>query len=173
MDTIRKPAIRKVGVIRKNKINLDLAQKAASVLGYTLAEECFKEEEGRRELAGILSKLNISVLNPSSVERYKRQKIEEAKKNVNHRRNSGYRTTFSWLVIALEKYRKAVPLSVIETAVRIKEEVPTVEFFVEELRKKVAFTSPKVVGDPFLFVKLGAGKYYLAQWDEPGFEDEQ
>ena len=144
----------------------ETAEKISAVLGYKEVVTARKSEVEARSLAKVLADLNISVFNPRSVEAYKKRRIAEAKKNI--RKSRYYYSTFSWKTIPLEKYRKPVPLTALTKAVAIKEAMPEAKFAVQELTKNRV-----PIPDPFLVVKAGNATYYIAQWNEPTFEDEQ
>lgn len=144
----------------------EMAEKIAAVLGYKEVEVARKSQVEAASLATVLANLNISVLNPRSVDAYKKRRVEEEKKK--SKKSRYYYTTFSWKSVPLEKYRKPIPLGALKTAVTIKEAMPEAKFVVEELLK-----NRRPIPDPFLVVKAGSAKYYIEQWDEPSFEDEQ
>lgn len=58
-----------------------------------------------------------------------------------------------------------IPEFVLHTAIRIKQEMPKADLFVEAL-----VGTDRSLGDPFLCLKQGDKKYYLEVWDESRFE---
>lgn len=73
----------------------------------------------------------------------------------------------SWKVTPLKGYAEPVPEFVLLQAVKLKEVLPDVEFFVHQ------FVQNKKVLDPFLVVRHGDEEHFIAVWDEPKFEAEQ
>ncbi|MDO8435104.1 MAG: hypothetical protein Q7S89_00250 [bacterium] len=64
-----------------------------------------------------------------------------------------------WTVTALNKYRRAVPQDVLETALSVQGELPKVTVFVHAFNR-----------DPFLAVHYGKEMFFIAKWDEPSFK---
>ena len=62
-----------------------------------------------------------------------------------------------------------LPLEVLELALKVKAEVPTVEFRVHELERNFRERS-LFNGCPFLEMDAYGESYYTAVWDEPGFD---
>lgn len=143
----------------------ELAVKVKELLGYNLLDRATATAVAQQTLAGVLKELDISVFNPRSVQKYK----ERQRQKQQHQERHSW-TRWSWHQIALSRYQKAVPLAALQTALRIAERIPEARFIVEELRKTHA--RPRTV-DPFLYVAVGSVRYYIAQWDEPSFSDEQ
>lgn len=161
--------IKRVKVTKPTKRTLataeETARKAEELLGYTALSQAKTAADESHALASALIELGITVLHPSTVEKYKKDCIKDA--NEKSRRSRWY-NTFSWKQTALPKYRKAVPIEALNMAVRIAEKVPTAQFIVEELART---RTKRVVADPFLVVRAGNVRYHIAHWDEPGFED--
>src|SRR5205823_1758215 len=76
------------------------------------------------------------------------------------------KTEASWNVTPLLGYRSPVPKQVLQTAVRLKKQLPGVELTVHELVQ-----SERVL-DPFLAARLEETTYFIAVWDEPKFDAE-
>jgi len=131
--------------------------KVQSLLGYGLTK-ILKQQS----LAGVLSELGVSVFNPTSVEEYKARKRSE------QYNKAGNRFEWTWKRTALKDYQQPVPLGVLQLALRIAERLPEAKFSVDQLS-----THGKLQVDPFLVVLMGPMEYYIAQWDEPTFSDEQ
>lgn len=72
---------------------------------------------------------------------------------------------YAWHRIAISKYLKAIPEFVVNKAIQIKEALPEVKIFVEELQYDP---------DPFLVVTCEndnfTEQYYVEVWEEPLFE---
>ena len=66
-------------------------------------------------------------------------------------------------------YPRYVPVHVLNLAVQIKTALPAAQFGVDELTLTV-MDLPRPQSDPFLWVRLGGEKYYIAVWDEREYE---
>lgn len=66
---------------------------------------------------------------------------------------------FLWHCMPLKNWSKPIPIPILQTALQINERLPGAKFFIEELKE-----------DPFLIAHYGDRDYYIAVWDEPGFE---
>jgi hypothetical protein len=69
----------------------------------------------------------------------------------------------------LQPYPRYVPVHVLNLAVQLATELPEARFGVDELQRSVEDV-PRPDPDPFLWVRLGGERYYLASWDEREFE---
>ncbi len=78
------------------------------------------------------------------------------------------RRTLIWDTINLSSYHKEIPLGVIEKALALKQELNDVHFKVDYLRVRRSSVSY----DPFLVAIYKDAKYYIAVWEEPGFDAE-
>lgn len=116
--------------------SLEVAEEAHALLGYT-----------GLSVVQVFKKLGIEPLNTDDVEDYKDKKDR--------------RSAYCWHSEALEKYGKPIPEFALSRAIEIKRELPSAQFFIEELRYDP---------DPFLYIQVGNVRYYLDVWDEPKFE---
>lgn len=90
-----------------------------------------------------------------------------------------FETTRTWASVRFDQLRYAdvrakvnVPDFALETALRVKEAVPAVNFNVEylsESRHQIRLIDP----DPFLVATLGHEQYYLEVWDERDYKEER
>lgn len=147
-----------------------LAMEAESVLGYSALRTKLKAPS---QLRCVLAKLEIEVLNPEEVAKYK-QGVKD------HFRTSKKMSDPTWTVCKLSAYTGPVPEFVISKAIEVKRELPNAEFFVEHFQE-----------DPFLIVSTmsNAASYcsrhssmgqfaidkpddtmYLEVWNEKSFE---
>lgn len=79
--------------------------------------------------------------------------------------------TGQWLERGLSYYDEAVPEFALARAVAIKKELPSADFYVEQLEvTEVSVETRKHVPDPFMVMHYGTVKLYLDVWDEPKFE---
>lgn len=93
-----------------------------------------------------------------------------------------------WIVHSLERGHpwildrpSLVPREVLQLALRVKEELVKCEFYVHALSQdhgpwfKIFGVIGNVIADPdpFLEVRFGGESYYIAVWDEPGFDGKQ
>lgn len=67
------------------------------------------------------------------------------------------------------KYKRYIPIHVLNKANLIKQECRYAEFYVDELSLSIK-DAPRPMPDPFMWVKLGAEKFYIDVWDEREFE---
>lgn len=65
--------------------------------------------------------------------------------------------------------QQTVPREALEIALRVKKELPKVHLKVHLLEKSRGFLFA-FADDPFLEVRLGGESYFIAAWDEPGFD---
>ncbi len=147
-----------------------LGRRAADLLGYRgLAEDA----SGMRTigtaggpLTAALLKLDIETLDTESVIDYQLEEVSRRTKEAILESLENWATGWfgpaSWSKTALNKYDRPVPEFVLDQAVRIKEAVPEVVFYVQHLSDAKA--------DPFLVARLADEVYYIAAWDEPRFE---
>lgn len=169
-QTITLPEIarRKVGIPRVAKRTLDptLAEKAQTLLKYTMAASSQAAVVLGMKLQRVLHDLDISVLNPASVLKYRKTKAAAMTRRARERGHWG--VTWHWEAVSLAGYKKPVPASALELAVRIAEAMPEAIFQVDELQRH---SQRPAMNDPFLIVKAGSAKYYIAHWEEPTFKD--
>jgi hypothetical protein len=71
--------------------------------------------------------------------------------------------TWRWKKYPISHYKGFIPMSVLETAAKIKKELQDVEIYVEALEKEKK-------RDPFILVSYGDREYYIDVWDEPEFK---
>lgn len=148
--------------LAKELLEPEFAVKVESLLGYKLAGQTAIQQQ---TLASVLKELDISVFNSNSVESYK----ERQRRNMQALEKHSWRK-WGWHRIELKRYQRAVPLRVLQLAMRIAERLPRARFGVDEL-VRVHSKRPRLA-DPFLVVSMGSARYYIAQWDEPTFSDE-
>lgn len=167
-STLPEIARRKVGIPRVAKRTLDptLAEKAQTLLKYTMAATSQAAVVLGMKLQRVLHDLDISVLNPVSVAKYRRSKASAMTKRARDRGHWG--VTWHWEVTPLAGYKKPVPAAALELAVRIAEAMPEAIFQVDELQRH---SQRPAMNDPFLIVRAGTARYYIAHWDEPTFKD--
>jgi hypothetical protein len=78
---------------------------------------------------------------------------------------------WKWATFTLgQDYPRYIPLHILNLANQIKAVKPKCSFHVDELRVSMEEHQPIPVLDPFLWVRLGPEKYYIAVWDEKEFE---
>ena len=68
-----------------------------------------------------------------------------------------------WTDSSIESYDKPIPEDAIRTAINIRETLPQIELFVEELHAR------RRVVDPFLYVLYKGVRLYVSVWNEPKF----
>jgi hypothetical protein len=68
-----------------------------------------------------------------------------------------------------KKGQHMLPREALEIALRIKKELPEARFQVHMLEESRGFFFA-LADDPFLEVRLGGESYFVAAWDEPGFD---
>lgn len=149
---------------------LSLGQRASDLLGYRglvshITGQSMLVTAGA--LAEKLNTLGIEVLDLAAVLTYQmeesgrltRTKIEDG--NLDDW-TYGYFTQASWEKQSFEDYTKDIPEFALALAIQIKEAMPEVKFSVQFI------SAPKA--DPFLIAYHGKEIYYVAAWDEPGFE---
>jgi hypothetical protein len=138
-----------------------LATEAESLLGYSTLR---KEVKGESALRRTMAKLEIEILDPVKVKKYKQQMAD-------HMRTGNKMSMPTWKAHDLREYNLPVPEFVLSKCVEIKKELPGALFYVEQLHQ-----------DPFMIVTT-MGRYYdgdaighpsecmyLDVWDEPKFE---
>lgn len=149
---------------------LYLATRAKDVLGYSGMIADVTGELGDTVKSGKLGEalrgLEIDVLDLGKVLDYQMQEMIRAtrEKIVQdlHSWTAGYFLEAGWQHTELASYSMPVPEFVLDKAIKIKEAVPAVTFYVQHLR------DPKA--DPFLIAVLNKEIYYVEAWDEPRFE---
>jgi len=118
------------------------------------------------KLTETLLKLEMDVLDANMVIDYQMEEIGRRTKEVAVERLkdwvSGWFTVASWQHTLLSEYKRPVPEFVLDKAIRIKEVLPEVQFYIQHL------SDPKA--DPFLVAKNGDEIYFVDAWDEPRFE---
>lgn len=147
-----------------------LATRAKDVLGYSvLAEHATgRKSLGEREgkLSSALLVLDLQVLDSAKVLEYEmaeagRLTLAKAQEEFKSW-TTGYFYPAKWENTLLASYDKPIPEFVLDKALRIKDAVPEVQFYIQHL------SEPKA--DPFLVAVLGREIYYIDAWDEPRFE---
>jgi hypothetical protein len=152
------------------KERLALGTRAADLLGYRgLVRDVTGESTLVKpgELAATLNSLGIETLDIGAVLTYQmeeagrwtRQKIEEG--NLDDWTH-GYFSPATWQKQSFADYTKDIPEFAVDLAIRIKEANGDVKFSIQYL------SEPKA--DPFLIAYIDKEIYYVAAWDEPGFE---
>jgi hypothetical protein len=147
-----------------------LASRAADLLGYKALVtdiagiSSFGVFSGK--LTETLLKLEMDVLDTSVVIDYQmeeagRRTKEAILENLNQW-VAGWFSKASWEHTELSSYKRPVPEFVLDKAIRIKEALPEVKFYIQHL------SDPKA--DPFLVAVVGDEIYYVDAWDEPRFE---
>lgn len=121
-----------------------LATEAEALLGYMPLR---KELRMPGTLKRVLAKLEISILEESSVNAYKNQMAK-------HYSTSGKMVDPTWRLTALNEYSQPVPEFVLHKAIEIKRELPEALFYVEQLAI-----------DPFLIVSLTELHDYMSMWN--------
>lgn len=169
-----------------------IAYDAASLLGYHALQADGQKERDEARLFEACVACGIRPFLTSAVEAYKQtkhrkkeadakaafmrgylgdrdcfnaKKLAEAESKWLSELHSFYdgRNRFAWRQHGLKGYHRPVPVGVVEMAVRLKRQQPNVDFRVHELEENRRI-------DPFLSVTLGQAEFYIAVWDEPGFE---
>ena len=147
-----------------------LATEAKELLGYTRLETAITASripEKTTTLTQVLARLDIPILDFADVKMYQiehRQEVESRRaKDLLGSRESLWRLSYPphWGTQEIQDYKEPIPEFVLDMAVRIKKELPTIQFTVEFMEE-----SP----DPFLIAKLGNEEHYIAVWEEPKFE---
>ena len=155
-----------------------LALKAEALLGY----------RGLRERLGIvpasltrvLEDLEIEPYLEADVARYKKEKVRQLEAQLwdelraqimedLQTRGVVAEGTFVhayWHLVPLHKFKGEVPEFALARAIQIKERLPKVKFYVDELRAEKRY-------DPFLVVRCGLRRLYIDVWDEREFERSQ
>ena len=144
-----------------------LAAEAEDLLGYTVLRE---ELRTPGTLRRVLAKLEITILEEASVDKYKAQMVE-------HYRTANKMADPTWRLTALRhaEAKQRVPDFAVLKAIEIKRELPEAEFYVDQLAI-----------DPFLIVSLKPildnmrntpsrnldpeTAAYIEVWGEPEFE---
>lgn len=139
---------------RKWKLAVDLYSR----LGYRK----MAEQLAPAKLTETLYLLDIAPLSERSVLVYQEKMGEEMDKKVKEARNGkpGPPIHHAWTVSELSYHRNAVPQNILETALKVCNELPLAHFFIEEL----------VDIDPFLVVDFYGAKKYIGVWNEPTFD---
>lgn len=147
-----------------------LATRAKDLLGYSGLTNHVTGEvklgtcEGK--LTQTLLSLEIPILDTSSVINYQLEELSRINREVATRRlrdwMTGYFVAASWDKTLLSDYTMPVPEFVLDKAVKIKEQLPNVQFYIQHM------SDPKA--DPFLIAVLDREMYYVEAWDEPQFE---
>lgn len=167
-----------------NKSQEKLARQAKRVLGYG---GLLTYTAGGR-LQATLESLGIEILDPQAVFAYQSQygnaelsepiqfleesdddedddEEDEEEDERPRKLKSAGRQNSSWYRIRIAEYAKAIPEFVVRKAIQIKEALPQVSVFVEELQRDP---------DPFLVVSFEGEnyieEYYVEVWEEPKFE---
>lgn len=170
-----------------NKSQEKLAKQAQRVLGYG---GLLTFTAGGR-LQAVLENLGIEILDPSAVFEYQSkygnaelsepvrfydsesddddddedEEEEDDRPRAKKKVKSAGRQNSSWNRVGIAEYVKAIPEFVVRKAIQIKEALPQVQIFVEELRRDP---------DPFLVICFEGEnyfeEYYVEVWEEPKFE---
>lgn len=122
----------------------EVLDKAEKTLGYRCGSRGYKLDQ-------CLAELGLESLNYDQVRKYMAQKTKDG---------------FGFVQYDIKEYRLAIPVHVLETAIRIKEKLPTAEFTVFNYERRSS-----AAGDPFLWVSQDGWGVYIEVWDEPEFED--
>lgn len=168
-----------------DSLNVEVHERAKRMFGYGQALDGLYSENlrisERKALFDACRSLGIAYpFTSDSVEKYKEKVVADSRKK-HPTRNRGrwdeVRTTFSWeqkplLQHVKGAYTQPVPEFALQTACDLKEKLPHLEFFVEELVRKTERTRKPM--DPFLVVRDSSGtNYYLEVWNEPGYKHER
>lgn len=164
----------------------DVAKRAQDVLGYRGAlndeeRRVHKLTEPQRRYADETKLFEACVacgirpFQAAAVEEYKQVALAEARASdpmaspeafrramISMSRYAEYRWERSSLGGA-EQFDGIVPEGVLAVALDLKEKLPEVTFEVDALRRNV-------IVDPFLIARYGLAEFYVAVWDEPGFD---
>ena len=141
------------------------------------------------ELAKALAELEIDILDPGSVARYKERKLR-SKSFSSILRTNGQTDSipkFEWRKVSISEYPLPIPEFALRKAVQLKRLLPYAQFWIEELvEAKTAH-----VDDPFLiveydglpsymrnrfpssndyYIQIKSIEYYIEVWNEPKFE---
>lgn len=162
-----KTAMRELSEVDQER--LYLATRAKDLLGYSgLVADVTGEVAVPKlgPLAEALHTLDIQTLDTSTVIEYQMQEMVRAtREKILGGLDDwavGYFSEAGWSKTSLESYEQPVPEFVLEKAIRLKEKLPEVRFYVQHMR------DPKA--DPFLVASYGREIYYVEAWDEPRFE---
>lgn len=147
-----------------------LAQRAADVLGYKVLKASV---HGHRTLSAVsgpltegLLKLGVDILDTAAVLTYQLDELTRRNRETIEENFSqyacGWFTLATWNRTELSQYERPVPEFVIDKALKIKEAIPEVHFYIQHL------SDPKA--DPFLIARVNSEIYYIDAWDEPRFE---
>jgi hypothetical protein len=151
---------------------LYLATRAQDVLGYGLLRQQVTGErkvgvcEGK--LTETMLKLDLPILDTATVIEYQleemtRRNREFISTHLNDWAGSGWQTTPArWSKTKLDAYEMPIPEFVLDKAIKIKEALPGVNFYIQHL------DDPKA--DPFLVACHDKEVYYVEAWDESRFE---
>ena len=162
-----------VGVMELNELDqerLYLGTRAKDLLGYSglIADVTGRprvdQETGK--LTECLRTLDIQVLDTATVIEYQIEEIVRRTREVIQERLSDWATGYfhvaEWSKTSLQSYKRPIPEFALNEAVKIKEQLPEVQFYIQHL------SDPKA--DPFLVAKLDEEIFYVCAWDEPKFE---
>lgn len=176
-EVIRDMAKEKMKQMEQGRESLSaVARQASEQLGFNVLKEHLrnKRETSLKHLKhlkmmDVLGAVNALPFKNETVESYKKVKIaKEAEKQEESVWEGLGRvflgitpneSHFRWERESLGDYSKPVPIAILQTALQIKKRLPGVKFYIEELSH-----------DPFLIAYYGNRDYYIAVWDEPGFE---
>jgi hypothetical protein len=78
---------------------------------------------------------------------------------------SGRQKVWEWAHVSVNYYDRAIPDGILNTALEIKEAIPSCDLRVYYLQQTEHF-KVRPHPDPFLEVRLGNEKYFVEQWDE-------
>ncbi len=151
----------KLSTTETSKDILELAEKAKTVLGYSVLRN-------RTLLRDVLCELEIEVLDPKIVKKY----MEEVARSKNGVLGGDWR----WGALTLAKYTEPVPEFVLNKAIQVAERLEELYLKPQMELRVHYFTNDdrEVYPDPFLSVKLGFYSgyemYYIEVWDENKFE---
>ena len=151
---------------------VSLAAEAQEVLGYKLlATTQEKEPEKHSELALILAKAEIPVLNAEQVKLYQTELLKDRSIVAFNEWLKNPERMFwgpGWEKTEIAKYPLPIPEFVLNKAIQIKKLLPEVRIYVEHLSEHP---------DPFLIVATKHETYdfdgetfYVEVWEEPKFE---
>lgn len=147
-----------------------LAARTKELLGYSVlaADVSGAKTVGVVEgkLTQTLLQLEINVLDTAKVIEYQMDEASRRTSELIHERFKdwvmGYFYPAAWTHTAISAYKRPVPEFALHKAVKIKEALPNVGFYIQHLN------DPKA--DPFLVAVLDDEIYYVDAWDEPRFE---
>lgn len=160
--------VRSLDELQKERFTL--GTRAADLLGYrglvaNVTGQSHLVKVGK--LAEVLNTLGLEIMDLGAVLTYQMEEIGRLTRAKIEENNlddwtHGYFTPATWQKQSLSEYPHAIPEFAVQIAVQIKEACPDAQFSVQFL------SEPKA--DPFLIAYIGKEIYYVAAWDEPGFE---